>query len=134
MTESGGTKQGFNTRAFLALASALSGILLPVTGLAAHAAERSAHPTWAAVHTLLGALFVVCATWHAVLNRRAIANYLTGRSRGSRIIAPEPVCAVVLVLAVVLLAAGHRGHGEDGARHRMGRGWQTVTGATPDAP
>lgn len=127
-------KQTFNTRAFLALSAAFSGILLPVTGLAAHAAERSAHPTWAAVHTLLGALFVVCATWHAVLNRRAIANYLTGRSRGSRIIAPEPVCAVVLVLAVVLLAAGHRSHGEEGARHLMGRDGQTVTGATPGAP
>jgi hypothetical protein len=107
----GERQRTFSLRAFLALVSALSGMCLPVTGLGAHAAEHSpdagAHPTWAAVHTLLGALFVVCATWHAALNRRAIVGHIRRGAGRLLPVSPEALCALALVGALVMVALGH---------------------------
>lgn len=67
---------------FVALGVLLSGLALPVTGIADHLARHASGPDaagWVAFHIALGTLFVVFATWHAVLNRRALLRYLRGR-------------------------------------------------------
>jgi Pyruvate/2-oxoacid:ferredoxin oxidoreductase delta subunit len=87
-------------RRFVALGVLFSGLAVPVTGLADHLARGSSGPDaatgWAVVHIALGTLFVVFATWHAVLNRRALLSYLRGlavrppRSSRVRPLPPRP--------------------------------------------
>jgi hypothetical protein len=104
-------RKSFNGRAFVALTAAISGIGLPLTGLASHLCQ--AHPitnsyhAWMSAHNSLGILFFVSAIWHAVLNRRALAKYLRAASPrlsgGSR----ETIYAVALVAVVLSVALAH---------------------------
>lgn len=103
--------QRFNARALLALTAALSGVALPVTGIADHA-HRShgaaiGAAAWTSAHVALGVLFTVAVTWHAALNRRALRAYLRGTTAAPASITREAVCAVAVVSAVVLAAVGH---------------------------
>ena len=74
----------WNQRAFVVTGALLSGLALPVSGLADHAAGGpggSSAAGWSIVHTSLGVLFVSFCVWHAALNRRALLRYLRGRTR-----------------------------------------------------
>jgi hypothetical protein len=55
---------------------------LPVTGVATHVHRRFLQSVeghaWMWAHNVLGVLFLVFITWHAVLNRRALWNYFRG--------------------------------------------------------
>ena len=69
----------WNQRRFVAVGAGLSGLALPATGLADHLAGKSDDsPGWTIVHTSLGSAFVVFATWHCILNRRALLRYMRG--------------------------------------------------------
>ena len=104
-------RRPFNARAFVALMAAITGIGLPLTGLANHLCQ--AHPitpsyhAWMSAHNSLGTLFFVSAIWHAVLNRRALVRYLRGvRSRLSGS-SREAIYAVALVAVVLFVALAH---------------------------
>ena len=105
------TDRTFQHRAFVAMVMVLSGLALPVTGIANHfygfdppSLERHA---WMSAHNSLGLLFVAFSTWHVVLNRRALWNYV--RSSASRIpaMSREAILAGTVVAGVLLLFVGH---------------------------
>ncbi len=70
----------FNKRAFTAIMSGLTALTLPITGLILHGYSEGLisgdQHAWLMAHVVLGLLFVVFAAWHAILNRRALRNYV----------------------------------------------------------
>ncbi len=103
------TEPRWNQRRFVAVAAALSGLALPVTGLADHLAGQAGDPVgWSIVHTSLGVLFAVFATCHCVLNRRALARYVRRTLAPRWLAGREALVALALVgglLAVTVLHA-----------------------------
>jgi heme exporter protein D len=100
----------WDQRRFVSLAVLFSGLALPITGLGDHLATDSSGPHagfgWVVAHVAVGSLFVVFATWHAVLNRRALLKYL--RSKAARPARPslEALAALALVGGTVALTVG----------------------------
>jgi hypothetical protein len=78
---------------------------LPVTGVGDHLARHSSGPqadaNWVVAHVAIGVLFVLFATWHVMLNRRALLRYLHGRM--GALPGREALAALVLVGAVLAL-------------------------------
>jgi hypothetical protein len=108
-------KKSFNVRGFVTLTIAVTGLGLPVSGLANHLLQsepllRLSRHAWMSAHNTLGILFVVFGVWHAVLNRRALFNYLraltTGGSSGGR----EGVSAIALVVLILFVVVSHAFH------------------------
>jgi hypothetical protein len=97
----------WNQRRFVAVAAGLSGLALPLTGLADHLAVGAGDPVgWSVVHVTLGCAFVAFAGWHCYLNRHALAKYLRGASRA--LVGREALTAAVIVgglLAFTILHA-----------------------------
>jgi hypothetical protein len=97
----------WNQRRFVAVAAALSGLALPLTGLADHLAVGAGDPaSWSIVHTSLGVAFIAFAGWHCFLNRRTLVKYVRGASRA--LVGREALTAAVIVgglLAFTILHA-----------------------------
>jgi len=81
-------KRSFNKRAFSAIMSGLTALTLPFTGLILHGYSEGRisgdNHAWFTLHVGLGFLFVVFAAWHALLNRRALLNYIKASVTGSQ--------------------------------------------------
>lgn len=106
--------RAFRQRAFVALVLVLSGLALPVTGIANHfygfapaSVERHA---WMSAHNALGLLFVVFSIWHVVLNRRALWNHVRTTAVRIPAMGGEAMLAVALVVITLLLFVGHAFH------------------------
>lgn len=98
----------WNQRRFVALGAALSGLALPATGLADHlAGERGDPARWSIVHTSLGTVFVVFATWHCILNRRALLRYVRGTLASRVVVGREMLVAAAIVGGVLTLTVLH---------------------------
>jgi hypothetical protein len=97
-------------RRFISFGVLFSGLALPVTGIGNHLARHSSGPhadvAWVAAHVAIGALFVVLATWHVVLNRHALLRYLRSRMSWPALPIPEAAAALALVALVLALALG----------------------------
>lgn len=99
----------WNQRAFVTTGALLSGLALPLSGLADHAAGGPGGFVvgWSVVHTSLGAIFAGFCVWHAALNRRALLRHLRAdaltRPRPSR----EVLVALVLVGGVLAFTVAH---------------------------
>jgi hypothetical protein len=110
----GRTAKKFNTRAFVALMIAFSGIGLPLTGIANHLYGFSALTTtrhaWMSAHNSLGLLFVVFLIWHVVLNRRALWNHVKGVAARIPAVSREAMLASAAVVFVLMLFVGHAFH------------------------
>ena len=80
-------KRSFNKRAFTAIMAGLTALTLPFTGLVLHGYSEGAisgdKHSWFMAHVGLGFLFVVFAAWHAIINRRALLNYIKASVTGS---------------------------------------------------
>ena len=104
----------FNTRAFVALMIAFSGLGLPVTGIANHIYGflplSVARHAWMSAHNILGLLFVVFSIWHIVLNRRTLRNHIKGVVARIPLVSREGILAVVSVAVLLLLFVGHAFH------------------------
>jgi hypothetical protein len=75
----------FNLRGIVILTATVSGLVLPITGLANHLHQMEpiisfSRHAWMAVHTVLGVLFMVSTVAHAILNRRLLFNYVRGNA------------------------------------------------------
>jgi hypothetical protein len=75
-----------NQRAFVAIAATVTGLALPVSGLADHVILDS-HPgagfnAGSVVHWTCGALFIVFVTWHVALNWKAYRRHIAVVSGG----------------------------------------------------
>ncbi len=98
----------WSQRRFVALAAAWSGLALPATGVADHlAGEAGDFAGWSIVHTSLGILFVVFATWHCVLNRHALVRYVRGTVASRALVGREALGAAALVGGVLALTVLH---------------------------
>lgn len=107
-------KKFFNLRGFIILTAAVSGLGLPLTGLANHLCQAQplisfSRHAWMSVHTILGVLFTVSTVLHAILNRRVLFNYVRGRAARSRM-GREAVGAVIAVAVMLIFAVGHTIH------------------------
>jgi hypothetical protein len=107
-------KRSFNLRGFVVLTATVSGLGLPISGLATHMHQMdslfsASRHAWMSVHTLLGILFMVFTIWHAILNRRVLMKHLRGCAGDSRL-GREAVGALVLVAVLLFLAVGHAVH------------------------
>jgi hypothetical protein len=101
----------FNTRAFVALAAAVSGLGLPLTGYANHLFQFSPlsvqRHAWMAAHNLLAGLFLVFVIWHVLLNRRALLRHAEGLAGSIALPSREAVLAGLLVASVLVLFVRH---------------------------
>lgn len=101
----------FNTRAFVALMIAFSGLGLPVTGVANHVYGflplTVARHAWMSAHGILGLLFVVFSIWHIVLNRRALWKYIKGMAARVPVFSREATLAGAVVALFLFLFVGH---------------------------
>jgi hypothetical protein len=104
------TNTKFNVRSFVTIMLVFSGSLLPATGLANHlygfSQFTTARHAWMAAHNVLGALFVIFAIWHGILNRRTLWNHLRNMARGRLVLGREALLACG-IMAVSLLYVGH---------------------------
>lgn len=101
--------RGWNQRAFVAAGALLSGLALPASGIADHAAGGPAESAvgWSIVHVALGALFAVFCVWHVVLNRVALLRYLRARMPARVLPTREVLAALALVGVVLALTVTH---------------------------
>ncbi len=99
----------WNQRAFVVAGALLSGLALPVSGIADHAAGGPAESAvgWSIVHVVLGALFAGFCVWHAALNRRALLRYLRAKIPARALPTREVLAALALVGVVVALTVTH---------------------------
>ncbi len=104
-------KKPFNRRAFISVALAVSGIMLPVSGIMNHQLQlemTQARHFWMSIHNMSATLFSISAILHVCLNRRALGNYLVRVK--SLVLSKEAVAAVVLVVGIVGVFASHVFH------------------------
>jgi len=108
------TAKTFNTRSFVTLMIALSGLGLPVTGIANHflgfAPPSVGRHAWMSAHNGLGILFVVFSLWHVVLNRRALWKHVRNASLRIPAMSREAMYAGAVVTLVLVLFVGHALH------------------------
>ena len=107
-------KKLINLRGFVVIMATVTGLGLPVTGIANHLLQSAAvasisrHISMSA-HTILGVLFMVSAVWHAILNRRILLKYALSPS--ARLgIGREAAGAIILVTAMLLVGVAHAIH------------------------
>jgi hypothetical protein len=106
--------KSFNLRGFVILTAAVTGLGLPITGLANHLHQMESifsfsRHAWMSAHTILGVLFTVSTVWHAILNRRMLLNYIRGHAARPGI-GREVAGAVALVAVMLFVAVGHAFH------------------------
>lgn len=102
-----------NTRSFVALMIAFSGLGLPVTGVANHVygfsvtLERHA---WMSAHNTLGILFAVFSIWHVLLNRRALWSHVRNAAGRRPAVTREAILAGTVVVLALIVFVGHAFH------------------------
>jgi hypothetical protein len=104
----------FNWRGFVILTATVTGLGLPITGLANHLHQMDpilsfSRHAWTSAHTILGVLFMVSTVSHAIFNRRILLNYVPGHAIRPGI-GREAVGAIVLVAVMLFVAVGHAFH------------------------
>ena len=104
----------FNWRGFVILTATVTGLGLPITGLANHLHQMDpiisfSRHAWMSAHTILGVLFMMAAVWHAILNRRLLLNYVRGHAARPGI-GREAVGAIVFVAVMLLVVVSHTFH------------------------
>jgi len=108
------TAKKFNTRAFIALMVAFSGIGLPITGIANHIYGFSpmtvGRHAWMASHNALSLLFVLFSIWHIILNRKPLLVHMKGLASQVPSVSREAILAGIVVLVAIFFAAGHAFH------------------------
>lgn len=102
----------FNKRAFTSVAMFLSGILLPISGIANHKLAFSGmsrqYHFWMSVHNISALIFCICAMTHIMYNWRALLYYIN-RLKNQRM-SKEAWYAIIVVLGAVGLFSSHALH------------------------
>jgi len=101
----------FGFRTFVTLVIAVTGVSLPVSGIANHVTGfeplTATRHVWLAVHNGLRMLFVVFSVWHIALNFRALGGHAQRAAR--RVFPPsrEVLLAVAVASFTLLVSVGH---------------------------
>ena len=94
------SKKSFNYRAFIALSLLLSGIGLPVTGIALAVQHGGTeNHSWAHAHAIFALVFTVFAIWHLILNWRPLIKYIR--------ISREVIFSIVIIAVLIFIFVGH---------------------------
>jgi hypothetical protein len=104
----------FNWRGFVILTATVTGLGLPITGLANHLHQMDpmisfSRHAWMSAHTILGVLFMMSVVWHAILNRRILLNYVRGHAARPGM-GREAVGAIVFVAVMLFVVVSHTFH------------------------
>ncbi len=103
-------KGTFDTRAFVALTIAISGMGLPMTGLPLHMLDVGppslARHAWMSAHNSLAFFFLVFSVWHVWLNRRTLWSHLRRRAAQASDARREALLALAVV-GLSLLIVSH---------------------------
>ena len=104
----------FNWRGFVILTAIVTGLGLPITGLANHLHQMEpivsfSRHAWMSAHTILGVLFMVSTVSHAILNRRRLLNYVRGPAARPGL-GREAVGAIVFVAVMLFVVVSHTFH------------------------
>jgi hypothetical protein len=104
----------FNLRGFVILTATVTGLGLPITGLANHLHQMDpmvsfSRHAWMSAHNILGVLFMVSTVSHAIFNRRILLNYVRGHAARPGI-GREAVGAIVFVAVMLFIVVGHTFH------------------------
>jgi uncharacterized membrane protein YidH (DUF202 family) len=104
----------FNWRGFIILTATVTGLGLPITGLANHLHQMDpiisfSRHAWMSAHTILGVLFMMSTVSHAILNRRVLLNFVRGHAARPGI-GREAVGAIVLVAVMLFVVVSHTFH------------------------
>ena len=101
----------FNKRAFAAIMAAITGIGLPITGVADHIYQfesmTTARHAWMSAHNVLSILFVAFVVLHIIMNRRTMLNHVKGFVSQHKSTRRETLIALTVVAIVLLIAVGH---------------------------
>jgi hypothetical protein len=103
-------KKPFDQRAFTVLGAALTGLGLPITGIANHLYQHD--PTsvslhaWMPAHWILGFLFIFFVVWHLVLNRRTLWKHIQNSVKSRVFISREAFYAFTIVAFLLALSIG----------------------------
>jgi hypothetical protein len=101
----------FDKRAFIVGMLAITGLGLPVTGVANHLYQSArldlARHSWMAAHNALGLLFVVFTLWHASLHWRPLVRYVKGSIASGQAVSRELLLASALAASVLTMFIGH---------------------------
>lgn len=100
----------FRIRTFVTLMLLLSGLGLPMTGIANHMCGFSglttARHAWMAAHNVLGLLFSIFVIWHVTFNYRAVWNHIKSAVGYQSIVGREILLAGAL-MALALVYVSH---------------------------
>lgn len=103
------TQRKFNVRAFASIGMLISVIGLPFSGLMNHSLGfdelTNQRHLWMSVHNILGIFFIIFSTWHIILNRKALINYL--KKASNLLICREFIYAASIILFFLTLAILH---------------------------
>ena len=109
-----GKTNRFNSRTFVVIAMLLSGLGLPITGVANHVLQLEsmtvARHAWMAAHNGLGLLFVIFCIWHVVLNRKAVFRHMAGLTARIPAASREMIAAAAIVALALSILVGHAFH------------------------
>jgi hypothetical protein len=101
----------FRVRSFVAATALLSGLSLPISGLANHLygpdEMNDARHAWMALHNVLALIFLVFVIWHVVLNFRGLKKHIKGAVARVQLVSRETLVAVALVAIAVFASVGH---------------------------
>jgi hypothetical protein len=108
------TSNRFDPRAFTVLMMVACIAALPVTGYFNHVLgfdgiTVSRH-AWMSAHNAIGALFVVFATWHTLLNRRALLRHARTAVGALPSVSRGALVGCALVALFLFVAIGHALH------------------------
>lgn len=101
----------FNKRAFTAIMAAITGIGLPITGVANHIHQfesmTAARHAWMSAHNVLSILFVAFVVLHIVMNRRAMLNHAKVFASEHKNTRREALLSIGIVAIALMVAVGH---------------------------
>ncbi len=107
-------KTPINRRALTSLSMLFSFLWLPPSGIALHFTESASlepvRHTLMALHNISALIFLVAATFHLVLNWKAMSKHLVSKATEYRTVRKEAAIAAVVVTTIIVLFAAHGFH------------------------
>lgn len=104
-------KHSFRTRSFVAAAMIVTALALIPSGIANHLLAfdpfTSARHVWMTVHNVAGIVLCLFASWHIVLNWKALLNHIRTMRAQQLQVQWEAVAGGLLALAIITSVTMH---------------------------
>jgi len=114
MNDASPYKPAISVRPLASVALFCAGLWLVPSGIALHLASHEGNTRWShlfmTIHNTASFLFLIAAVVHVIVNRKALAHYLTAKVGEYARFKRELLIGVLGVSAVVVLIASHALH------------------------